>query len=177
MDKKNSSRFVVVFMAALILVSVGLVWIMIQNYSKDTSKERSALTRAHKEAKEEAFAYSPERGQQVYNQFCLRCHGAQGQGTMSAPPLAGSKIVSGDKSSLVKVAVHGMKGKIERNGKVYDLVMPGFPMITHEDLAHVLNYVRNSFGNEAEEVTKVEVIEVKVETVGRKGPWTEEELK
>lgn len=176
MNQKNSTRFVLAFMGTLILVSAVLVWIMIGNYSKDTSKERSQLTQAHKKAMEEGFAYNPKRGEDVYNQFCLRCHGAQGQGTASAPPISGSPIVSGDSKRLVKVVNYGMKGKIERAGKVYDMVMPGFPMITHEDMAHLLTFLRSSFGHSAGEISTEEVIRVKVDNVEQKGPFQAQSL-
>lgn len=176
MDKKNSTRFVIGFIGLLVLVSAWLTWVMIGNYNKDSSKERSILTRAHKEATKETFTYDAKRGSEVYNKFCLRCHGSNGAGTMSAPPLAGSKLVNSAPEVITKLVVNGMKGKIERAGRVYDMVMPGFKMITNEDLAHVLSYVRSSFGNESSEVNKVKVIEVKVENVERKRPWTEAEL-
>lgn len=177
MNKKNSARFVIIFMACLVLVSIVMAWMMSQNYSKDTSKLRSQLTQAHKEALDKEFVYSPERGRQVYNQFCLRCHGAEGQGTLSAPPLAGSELVVAEASVPLRIVYQGMSGKIERAGKIYDLVMPGFPMITHEDLAHVLSFIRSSFGNQADVITTEEVIRLKVDNVERQMPWTEGELK
>lgn len=177
MNRKNSARFVVGFVAAMTAVSGWLVWKMIQNYSTDASKQRSKLVQQHKKALKEKFVYSQQGGQEVYNQFCLRCHGSLGQGSATAPPLAGSAFVTGEKKPLIKAVNYGMRGKIIRNGKTYNAAMPGFPMITHEDMAHVLSFVRNSFGNEASVVTKAEVIRVKIDHAGRKRPFTANELR
>ena len=176
MDKKNSSRFVLVFMGSLVLISLVLGWILGKNYSKDTSKERTRLTKLLKEIEEKNFSYNPERGAKVYNQFCLRCHGPQGEGTAAAPPLSNSDFVVGNKERLVKIVTHGMKGKIERNGKVFDLAMPAFPMITHEDLAHLLSYIRSSFGNQASTINTKEVLKTKIEHVERLKPWNVKDL-
>lgn len=176
MDKKKTSKFVIALFGAMILLSAALAWIMGQNYSKDVNKERKALSEDLKKIQKEDFVYSPEKAVDVYAQFCLRCHGAEGQGTAAAPPLAGSELVAGEKSKTIKVAVHGMKGKIERKGKTYNLTMPAFPMIPHRDMAHVLTYIRKSFGNDASEVTPVDVLKIKIDHVERAGPWTQQEL-
>lgn len=176
MDKKNSTKFVIIFVAILFATSALLTWIMIGNYNKDSSKERAKLTQAYKKFSKEVYLYDKERGQKVYGQFCMRCHAVNGEGTMSAPPLKGSAIATGEPSKIVRILTHGMKGKIQREGKVYDLNMPAFPMITHQDLAHVINYVRSSWGNEASVVSTTDAIQIKVKYVERATPWEELEL-
>lgn len=176
MDEKSSTRFVIIFVVLLAAASAIVAFIMIKNYSKDSSKELSKLTRELKKTENEDFVYNEQRGLEVYNQFCVRCHLPSGQGGAAAPPLAGSAIVKGDKKTLIKLVLKGMNGKIERQGKVYNLSMPGFPFIPVKDLAQALSYIRKKFGNEASAVELKEVLKVKIQTIHRNKPWTEKEL-
>lgn len=176
MDEKSSTKFVIIFIGLLAATSALVAFIMIRNYSKDSSKELSRLTRELKDAENEAFVYDQQRGMEVYNQFCVRCHQSNGMGGAAAPPLSKSAFVNGDKERLIKLVIKGMNGKIERQGKVYNLSMPGFPFVPHKDLAQALSYVRSSFENDSDEVTTKDVIKVKVRTIQRNRPWTEQEL-
>ncbi len=176
MDEKSSSKFVIIFIGLLAATSAVVAFIMIKNYSKDSSQELSRLTRELKAAEDKAFAYNEQRGMEVYNQFCMRCHLSNGQGGASAPPLAGSAIVEGKKETLIKLVIKGLNGKIQRQGKEYNLSMPAFPFVPHKDLAQALSYIRQSFGNNASEVSLKDVLKVKVQTIHRERPYTEKEL-
>ncbi len=90
---------------------------------------------------------------------CGACHGQNGEGTAAAPPLAGSEWVTGPVSNLVKIQMRGLKGPIEVKGQAYEFPAGMTPMAyqTDEQIAGVLTYIRNSFGNKASAV-KIEQV-------------------
>jgi len=86
---------------------------------------------------------------------CGACHGQNGEGTAAGPPLAGSEWVTGPVSNLVKIQMRGLTGPITVSGKEYTFPAGMTPMAyqTDEQVAGVLTYIRNSFGNKAPAVT------------------------
>jgi len=96
------------------------------------------------------------RGKEVYDANCSTCHMAEGEGIEGAfPPLAKSDYLS-DKARLVKIVLLGIKGPIKVNGNAYDAEMAGVSL-TDEQVADVLNYVRNSWGNKGAAITPAEI--------------------
>ncbi|MGD9418148.1 MAG: c-type cytochrome [Verrucomicrobiota bacterium JB025] len=83
--------------------------------------------------------------------LCAACHGPQGMGTAAAPPLAGSEWVEGPAENLIRIQLRGLVGPITVNGQTYDIAggMTPFASQSDEQIAAVLSYVRNSFGNSA----------------------------
>lgn len=116
-------------------------------------------------------------GQAIYEALCLNCHQAGGQGLTGVyPPLAKSERVAGDPQTLIKLTIHGLAGPTKVLGKDYGLV-PMPPMgLDDQQLADVLTYVRNAFGNKAPAVKVEEVKAVRDATKGRTAPWTAVEL-
>jgi len=97
-----------------------------------------------------------ELGKQQY-MLCLACHGQNGEGAPNiGPPLANSEWVNGPVENLVRIQLRGLKGPITINGQVYEfpagMVAMGAGQ-TDENIAAVLTYIRNSFGNSAPMVT------------------------
>jgi mono/diheme cytochrome c family protein/lysophospholipase L1-like esterase len=114
---------------------------------------------------------------------CATCHQPNGQGLDPAfPPLVGSPWVTGSEERLIKIALHGIHGRIEVNGKVYDPEkgvppMTAFGSILNDDeVAAVLTYVRNSWGNQAAPVNPKTVKQVREATKDRSIFWKPEEL-
>ena len=104
-------------------------------------------------------------GKSVYAQYCLTCHMADGLGVDGMnPPLAKTDYVLGDKTRLTKVLLNGLQG-VEIGGEQYHGVMPAQESLTDAQIAAVLTYVRNAFGNRASVVT---VGEVKAVRAGNK---------
>jgi mono/diheme cytochrome c family protein len=98
------------------------------------------------------------RGKQVYLQQCLACHMATAVGVEGMnPPLIKTKFVLGDKPTLVKIVLNGMKGNVDIDGDTYHGVMAPHSDLTDLQIADVLTYVRNSFGNKASAVTPAQV--------------------
>ena len=99
------------------------------------------------------------------------------------PPLAGIEYVTGDPRRLVAIVTKGIQGAMTVEGKTYVAGMPSpaltFPQLKEDkNLADVLNYVRNSFGNKADAITPEFVGKVRAELAADAAtPFTEETLK
>jgi mono/diheme cytochrome c family protein len=101
---------------------------------------------------------SMERGRKIYNTYCLSCHQVDGSGVPNMnPPLSKTTWVTGDKKRLINVILKGMDEPIEIDGETYDNVMASHAFLKDEEIADVLTYIRNSFGNKASIVTPAEV--------------------
>ena len=99
-----------------------------------------------------------EKGKLVFMQTCAVCHQTNGQGLPQVfPPLAGSDFLMADKARSIRIVLRGMSGPISVNGTTYDSVMPPVVQLTDEQVANVLTYVRNSWGNTGEAVAPDEV--------------------
>jgi mono/diheme cytochrome c family protein len=97
-------------------------------------------------------------GKQVYLTQCLACHQVDAAGVQGMnPPLIKTKFVLGDKPTLVKIVLNGMTGAVNINGDTYHNVMAPHSELTDQQIADVLTYVRNSFGNKASAVTAAQV--------------------
>lgn len=97
------------------------------------------------------------RGKLVYQQQCLACHQVDALGVPNMnPPLVKTKQVLGDKTALIKIVLNGLHG-VDIDGDSYNGVMAPHPDLTDLEIADVLTYVRNSFGNKATAVTAAQV--------------------
>jgi len=96
---------------------------------------------------------------------CAACHGQNGEGGPIAPPIAGSEWVTGPVSNLIRIQLRGLQGPITVAGKEYNFPVPMAPMAyqTDEQIAAVLTYVRNSFGNKASAVKPEQVAALRSE--------------
>ncbi|MDO4998253.1 MAG: copper-containing nitrite reductase [Neisseria sp.] len=96
-------------------------------------------------------------GEAIYKANCLACHGMEGKGVEGAfPPLANSDYLNADYKRGIQAITKGLSGKITVNGKDYNSVMPAIAL-KDEEVANVLTYVLNSFGNKGGEVKPEEV--------------------
>jgi mono/diheme cytochrome c family protein len=101
---------------------------------------------------------SIERGKTVYNNNCLACHQVNGSGVPGMnPPLKKTKYVMGDKKKLINIVLKGLDEEIVVNDETYSNVMPPVNYLSDLEIADVLTYVRNSFGNKASQVKEAEV--------------------
>ena len=110
----------------------------------------------------------------------MTCHQADGKGLPPAfPPLATSPWVTDDTERLIKLTLYGLTGPLEVNGKKYDGQVPMTPfggMLNDAEVAAVLTYVRNSFGNAAAPIQPEEVQKVRAKQPGRMMLYNTEEL-
>ena len=101
---------------------------------------------------------SMERGKVVYSTYCLTCHQEDGKGVQRMhPPLTSTEFVRGDKKRLIGIVLNGLQGEIEVEGDMYNNLMAAQDFLTNEQIADVLTYVRNSFGNKYSLITPAEV--------------------
>jgi len=105
------------------------------------------------------LAKSIKAGEAVYKQVCVACHQANGEGIHAAqlPPLAGSEWVNGNKDNAIRIQLRGLMGPIKVKGKEYNGVMPPNAALTDAQIANVLNYIRNSWGNKNNAVLPTDV--------------------
>lgn len=123
-------------------------------------------------------------GANIYNELCFSCHGEDGkgmplagakEGVTMAPPLAGSKTVTGLSEAMLHVMLKGLSGPV--NDKTYDAQMVSMESNDDEWIAAVSSYVRNSFGNNASFISSNDVARVRGAFKERTQPWTIAEIK
>lgn len=99
---------------------------------------------------------SIKRGEEVYTANCITCHFAKGEGMEgSFPPLAKADFIAKDKTGKASISavLNGLADEIKVNGKTYNAIMPSQSYLNDEQIADVLNYVRNSWGNKGKAIT------------------------
>ena len=134
----------------------GTIWRVL--YTGEHTDVNEATTGS---SQQESALMADHPGRKVYNTACLPCHQADGNGVPGMhPPLRESDWVTGDKERLIRIVMEGMEGEIEVHGETYNSVMAPLNYLEPQQVADVLTYVRNSFGNRASEVTVDEVEEV-----------------
>ena len=87
-------------------------------------------------------------GKDIYIKYCQNCHGANGEGLGElAPPLTDSTFLKQNKNKLACFVKNGVKEQMVINGKTYNEKMPAFKQLENIDIAQIIVYVTNSFGN------------------------------
>ncbi len=123
-------------------------------------------------------------GKSVFHRdaHCATCHQPNGLGMASAyPPLVKNEWIKDD-TRMIKIVLKGLWGSMEVQGQHFDPSkgvppMPGFgPICTDEEIAAVINYVRNSFGNVHKFVTPAQVAAIRKQTDGRQNFYMVEDI-
>lgn len=103
-----------------------------------------------------------QRGRAVFMGTCSTCHQLEGQGLASIfPPLAKSDFLMADAERSINIVLKGLTGPVEVNGQKYNNTMPPLANFTDHEIADVLTFVRNSFGNQGEPITSEQVAAVR----------------
>ena len=157
----------------------GKVWRVTYSGDRTTFGTRQLATMARRKAQQQHIRNPHETddvigkeifvaGAKIYDTYCASCHqrDAKGDGARF-PPLARTNWVSGNKQRLISIVVHGLNGEIEVEGRRYNDVMPAHPFLTDEQIAQLLTYLRQNFGNFGQGVLKDEVTAVRA-----RAPWT-----
>ena len=123
------------------------------------------------------------KGAEVFNReaHCVTCHQANGKGLPDSglPPLIDSSWVTGDPDRLIKLTLKGLMGPIEVNGRKYPGQVPMTPfeqLLNDDEIASVLTYTRNAFGNKASAIRESDVARVRKEVKSFIGLYKPEDL-
>jgi mono/diheme cytochrome c family protein len=136
-------------------------------------------------AVEDAQPHDPRQialiaGRKLFEPNCGACHQVDGMGAAGkAPPLVGSEWVLAPKPDrIIRIVLDGLSGPVEVKGQEWNLNMvPWRSSFKDEDIANILSYVRNSWGNKAAMVTAAQVKEIREKTKAHTIPWTAPDLK
>ena len=111
-----------------------------------------------------------ELGRRLFTSICAACHQPTGRGLPNMfPPLAGSDFLNADKNRAIKIVINGRQGEVVVNGMKFNNSMPKFPL-DDDDIANVLTFVYNSFGNARLEVQPDEVKFLRTQPPDASGP-------
>jgi|GEM_PF-16049 len=104
-------------------------------------------------------------GELLYKGTCSTCHQHKGQGIPDVfPPLAGSDYLLADSKHAIAVVLNGLTGPITVNGNNYNSVMAPLSNLNDDEVAHILTYVNNAWGNKGARVLPAEVKDVRANT-------------
>lgn len=124
-----------------------------------------------------------KKGKKIYETegYCITCHQKSGGGLQTGgyPTLVDQNWVLGNQERLIKLTLNGLQGPMDVMGIHYEGQVPmlAFRDILNDDeIAAVLTYVRNAFGNKGTVVNEETVKKIRVDTKDKKGFWSPEEL-
>jgi mono/diheme cytochrome c family protein len=111
----------------------------------------------------EALAAYMAKGAKIYSAKCNGCHGSDARGNGSTyPTLVGSPWVTAETERFAMIIINGLEGPVS-NGTTYGLMPPQGIGMTPEDLAGIMTYVRNNFGNSTGDVVTVDMAKAALE--------------
>jgi mono/diheme cytochrome c family protein len=171
----------------LILLLVLLYWAMVyfDQHGGWSSQEVYAPFRSETEV----ALYQPRtegpdlgRGREVFEIVCALCHNSDGMGKPNqAPPLAGSEWVVENPGRVIRIPMYGLSGPITVKGQLMEFPAPMVAVGTslpkpEDDVAAVLSYIRQAWGNKASPITAEQVKAVVKEIGSRNQPFTPQEI-
>ena len=106
-----------------------------------------------------------EAGSVLFKGTCSTCHQENGEGLADVfPPLAKSDYLTSNPQRAIGVVLNGLSGPVTVNGKSYNSVMPPMSQHTDDEIANILTYALNSWGNSGGVVSKEQVQKVRAST-------------
>lgn len=101
---------------------------------------------------------SIQRGSEIYTDFCITCHLDNGQGVEAVfPPLAKSDYLMNNRKESIFGVKYGRSGDMVVNGVTYSNTMMALGL-DDEEIADVMNYITNSWGNKNDKIVTVEEV-------------------
>lgn len=121
-------------------------------YLNNNKEEYNAVSQDDK------LQQSIKRGKEVYADMCATCHMPNGKGVPKVyPPLANSDYLMENRKASIQAIKYGLRGKIVVNGVEYKGIMANLGLY-EDEVADVMNYITNSWGNKnSEMITEEEV--------------------
>lgn len=111
-----------------------------------------------------------QAGSALFTGTCSVCHQANGEGLAGVfPPLAKSDFIAADHTKVIGVVLNGLSGPVKVNGKDYNSVMPPMSQLADDEVANILTYVTNSWGNAGAQFTQAEVAKARANTPRAQG--------
>ena len=108
-----------------------------------------------------------QAGKALFAGTCSVCHQSNGAGLPGVfPPLAKSDYLTGSYDRAIKAVLHGLSGKVVVNGTAYDSVMPPMNQLNDDEIANILTYVANEWGNPGGRVSTEEVRKLRASKPG-----------
>lgn len=141
----------------MVVAGFGLLALIVCPQAKSGSRPGSGLNAFHQQPQSDS-AQAFTRGKGLYKTYCLSCHQFDGGGVENLnPPLIKTPFVLGDKNRMIGIVLKGFDKRVEIEGEDYSNNMPPLSYLTDQQIADVLTYVRNDFGNKASAVSAAEV--------------------
>lgn len=138
------------------ILFISLYFILFTNM---TSKDEIPLKPIDEE-QTTPLAESIKRGKEVYTDMCVTCHLPSGKGVANVfPPLAKSDYLMNKRTESIRAIKYGLQGKITVNGATYNQIMSPLGLEADE-VADVMNYITNSWGNKNLKMITVNEVEV-----------------
>lgn len=103
----------------------------------------------------------PKSGEELYGDHCQSCHMKKGKGFFRMYPPLDDKDWVGDDQKIVKIMTTGLKGEIAVHNKAYDNEMPPMDYLEDDEIAKIINYVRNEIAEVDQKITAQEVKELR----------------
>ncbi len=117
-------------------------------------------------------------GEKTFRDYCAACHRYDGQEMGEAPPLHASPWVDGPADILIKIVLHGVRGRMQLHGEVYDREMPGFgSILADKAVADLLTFVRTTLSESGKPVSAAEVRRIRKQHENRTEYWHVNELR
>ena len=106
-----------------------------------------------------------DAGRVLYNGTCSVCHQQNGEGLAGVfPPLANSDYLMAEPDRAVEIVLNGLTGPVTVNDSAYNSVMPPMSQLNDDEIANILSYVLNTWGNEGDAISSVEVEAIRAAT-------------
>ena len=143
------------------MLSIKLFWGLSVVLLSSISNEKPLSNENYKdliiESKATTKAQNP--GKEIYTDFCIQCHGANGKGdAKNFPPLAGSDWLTTKRTQSIAAVKFGQSGAIIVNEKAYNGSMPAMGL-SNDEIADVMNYVMTSWGNKQSKILTAKEVE------------------
>lgn len=151
----------------IVALALTISIISCSNKEKKKTATKTPVENTKKEVKkittttEKSLADKIASGKEIYQKTCFACHQANGEGIPNTfPPLAASDYLNEDVDRAINIILNGKTGEITVNGKTYNSVMTKQD-INSSQVADVLTYIYNSWGNNKTNVTISQVNKIK----------------
>ena len=119
-----------------------------------------------------------EKGKVTYANLCAACHQPHGYGLDGlAPPLVDSDWVLGKPDVTTRIILHGLGGPIKVGNRIWDLSMPPMGMLSDEEVAGVLTYIRREWEHNGSPVDAKFVTGIRKQYADHSNSWTADELR